>query len=408
MDHLELPQFLFLLAAILGTAKLFGGLAQWIGQPAVLGELVAGVVLGASVLGLVDPKIEVLHLLSELGVIVLLFAIGLETDLKKMLAVGGPSTVVAMVGVILPFALGYGVCQLWGLGNLVSIVAGATLTATSVGITARVLSDLNRLQEPESQIVLGAAVIDDVVGLIILAIVAGIAGGESVSLGQVALIAGSAFGFLIATLLIGRLIVPPLGQRFRHVDLPGTATMLALIFAFGLALAAYYAGSATIIGAFAAGLLVRETPHARRIEHGIEQLGHFFVPLFFVVVGAAVDMRVFNPLNRENHQTLLIGGTLIVAAVVGKFAAGYAPFWIQANKKVIGVGMIPRGEVGLIFAQMGLQYGVFDSALFSSITLMVMVTTFMAPPLLKHLLPLEGPPTHRRFREAIEDLVTEA
>jgi Kef-type K+ transport system membrane component KefB len=408
MDHLDLPQFLLLLVVILGGGKLFGALAQWIGQPAVLGELVAGVVLGASVLRMVDPQVEVLHLLSEVGVIILLLLIGLETDLKKLLAVGGPSTVVAIVGVVLPFALGYAVCWFWGLGNLVAIVAGATLTATSVGITARVLSDLNRLQEPESQIVLGAAVIDDVVGLIILAVVAGIAGGEGVSLGQVAVIAGSAFGFLLGTLLIGLLVVPAIGRRFKHVDLPGTATMLAVIFAFALALLAHYAGSATIIGAFAAGLLVRETPHAHQIEKGVAQLGHFFVPMFFVVVGAAVDLRVFNPLNPENHGTLLLGGALILAAIVGKFAAGYAPFWIQANKKVIGVGMIPRGEVGLIFAQLGLQHGVFDGAMFSAIALMVMVTTFMAPPLLKQLFPPADKPRRPREPDGIEDVVTEA
>ena len=154
MDHLDLPHFLGLLVAILAAAKIFGALAQSIGQPAVLGEMLAGVVLGGSVFAIVDPKLEVLHLLSELGVIILLFAIGLETDLKKLLQVGGASTTVAIAGVVLPFLFGYAICLLLGLNNLVAVVAGATLTATSVGITARVLSDLNRLQEPESQIVL--------------------------------------------------------------------------------------------------------------------------------------------------------------------------------------------------------------------------------------------------------------
>jgi Kef-type K+ transport system membrane component KefB len=240
MEHLELPQFLFLLVAILGAAKAFGGLAQWIGQPAVLGELVAGVVLGASVLGVVNPEVEVLHLLSELGVIILLFAIGLETDLQKLLNVGGPSLIVAIVGVVLPFAIGYGVCWLWELPKLAAIVAGATLTATSVGITARVLSDLNRLQDRESQIILGAAVIDDVVGLVILAVVSGMANGEDISVGRIFVIAATAFGFLAGTLLIGRLIVPRVGNLYRHIDLPGTATMIALIFALGLALASYH------------------------------------------------------------------------------------------------------------------------------------------------------------------------
>jgi Kef-type K+ transport system membrane component KefB len=408
VDHLDLPQFLGLLVAILAAAKLCGALAQWIGQPAVLGELCAGVLLGGSVLGLVDPKTEVLHLLSELGVIILLFAIGLETDIKKLLKVGGASLAVAIVGVVLPFALGYAVCLLLGLSDIVAVMAAAALTATSVGITARVLSDLNRLQEPESQIILGAAVIDDVVGLIILAVVAGVARGDGVSLLGIASTSLIAFGFLVATLLIGRLLIPPTVKQLSKIDLPGTPTILALLLAFAVAWLANYAGSATIIGAFAAGLLIRDTPDAKEIERGIATLGHFFVPLFFVMVGAAVDLTVFNPLHSENHRTLLIGGALIVAAVLGKFLSGYAPFWLNADKRVIGVGMIPRGEVGLIFAQVGLISGVFDPAMFSAVALMVMVTTFIAPPLLKVLFPFVAGPRSAKDLDAIEELVTQS
>ena len=314
----------------------------------------AGVILGN--LALVNPKNEVLHLLAELGVVILLFEIGLETDLRKLVKVGGAATAVAVVGVALPFALGYAVCRMLGLGNLVAVVAGASLTATSVGITARVLSDLNRLQEPESQIILGAAVIDDVIGLVILAVVSGLTEGHEVTLLGVAKITAIAFGFLVGTLLVGRLVVPPLVRLVSRIDLPGTPTMLAVMVAFGLAWLASVSGSALIIGAFAAGLLLRDTPQAHEMERGVANLGHFFVPLFFVAVGAAVDLSVLNPLDPANRTTLLIGGLLIVAAVVGKFLAGHAPFWFRGNKNVIGVGMIPRGEVGLIFAQMGLRY----------------------------------------------------
>jgi Kef-type K+ transport system membrane component KefB len=408
MDHLELPQFIGVLVAILASAKLCGGLAQWIGQPAVLGELVAGVILGGSVLGIVDPKIETFHLLGELGVIILLFAIGLETDLPKLLKVGGASMAVAFVGVALPFALGYVVCIALGLSTLVAVVAGATLTATSVGITARVLHDINQLHSRESQVILGAAVIDDVIGLVILAVVAGIAQGESLSAWSVLWISLSAIGFLAGTLLVGRWLVPPLIGWLGKYDLPGTPTAIALCLALGLAWLANLAGSATIIGAFAAGLLVRTSPHAHEIERGITQLGHFFVPLFFVIVGAAVDVRVFNPLVAENHQTLVVGGLLIAAAVIGKFLAGYSPFWMNMNKRIIGAGMIPRGEVGLIFAQMGLSSEVFDDAMFSAVTLMVMVTTFVAPPLLKALCPAGQPTGGEAEREAIEVLATEA
>lgn len=405
MDHLDVPQFLGLLVVVFGAAKLLGASAQWIGQPAVLGELVAGVLLGTSVGGLVDPKQEVLHLLAELGVVILLFEIGLETDLRKLVQVGDASAVVAIIGVVLPFALGYAVCWMLGLGNLVGIVAGATLTATSVGITARVLSDLNRLQEPESQIILGAAVIDDVIGLVILAVVSSLTQGQEVTALGVAQTTGIAFGFLAGTLLVGRLIVPPLTRLISRVDLPGTPTILAIMLAFGLAWLASVAGSAMIIGAFAAGLLLRWTPHAHEIEKGVAHLGHFFVPLFFVAVGAAVDVRVLNPVDPANRQTLVVGGLLTVAAVVGKFLAGHAPFWFKGNKRAIGVGMIPRGEVGLIFAQMGLASGVFDAGLFSAVTLMVMVTTFIAPPLLKLLFPPVRPRQKPHEPEGIEELV---
>ena len=274
MDHLEVPQLLGLLALMLGSAKLLGGLAQRIGQPAVLGELLAGVILGTSVLGLVNPRGEVLHALSELGVVILLFEIGLETDLRQLLRVGGASATVAMVGVVLPFVLGYSIGFPVGMDDLQRVVVGATLTATSVGITARVLADLNRLQEPESQIIIGAAVIDDVVGLVILAVVAGLIEGKGVSVGGVARITAQAFGFLVAVLVLGRFVVPWLVLWLSRLKLLGTPTILAVLFSLGLAWLASLAGSALIIGAFAAGVLLRETPQRHDMERGVAHLGH--------------------------------------------------------------------------------------------------------------------------------------
>jgi Kef-type K+ transport system membrane component KefB len=414
MPHLDIPQLLGILAILLGAAKFFGALAQRIGQPAVLGELMAGVIVGASVFGLVnlqdsgDPRNDVFHLLAEIGVVLLLFEIGLDTDLRRLLRLGGVSAVVAFVGVALPFALGYGVCWALGQPNLVAVVAGASLTATSVGITARVLADLGRLQEQESQIILGAAVLDDVIGLVILTVVAGMSQGQQVTALGVAKTTALAFGFLIGTVVLGSLLIPPLFRMARRIQLPGTATMLAVLLAFGMSWLAHTAGSAVIIGAFAAGLLLRGVAQAREIERGVAHLGHFFVPLFFLTVGAAVDVRVFNPADPANWPVLRVGGLLILAAVAGKFLAGYAPFWFRGRKAVIGVGMIPRGEVGLIFAQMGLTTGVFDAGLFSAVTLMVMVTTFLAPPLLKLLFPSRPGGAKPPALGGIEDLVTEA
>ncbi|MGH7476954.1 MAG: cation:proton antiporter [Longimicrobiales bacterium] len=388
VEHgLGVPEFLFLLIAILVGAKVLGELAERIGQPAVLGELLAGVLLGVSVFGIVDPQVEVVHLLAEVGVVLLLFQIGLETDLKKLLQVGAASSTVAVVGVVLPFAGGYLVADVLGLGLLPAIVSGAALTATSVGITARVLSDLGRLQEQESQIVLGAAVIDDIVGLVILAVVAQIVAGGDVTPGGIALITLVAFGFVAGVLVVGAFVVPPLFRFLAMIGKPDTIAIMGLAFAFVIAYLADAVGSALIVGAFAAGLVLAPTEHVHVIEDGIRGIARFFVPIFFVAVGAAVDVRTF-----LDPQVMTVGGALIVVAIIGKMAAGYAPFWVPVKKSVIGVGMVPRGEVGLIFAQMGLTSGVLDVGLFSALTLMVMVTTFMAPPLLKALFPPVGVP----------------
>lgn len=396
------PQFLFLLVTILVSAKVLGELAEKVGQPAVLGELVAGVILGASLFGVVDPTAEMVHLLAEVGVVLLLFQIGLETNLSRLLQVGAASAVVAVVGVVLPFVLGYFVAVALGLETLPAVVAGAALTATSVGITARVLSDLGRLQEPESQIVLGAAVIDDVIGLVILAVVSQVVAGAELTIASIGLTTAMAFGFVIAVLMIGRLLVPPVFDLLSRIGREDTLATMALAFAFIVAYLANAVGSALIIGAFAAGLVLAPTRHAKVVEHGVLRLGMFFVPIFFVAVGAAVDVSTFG-----DPRVLLVGGSLIVVAIFGKVMAGYAPIWFKGNKLVVGVGMVPRGEVGLIFAQMGLTTGVLTTGLFSALTLMVMVTTFVTPPLLKLLFPATGVLMPARAG-AVAELTTEA
>ena len=408
MQHLEAAQLFALLAIMLGVAKVGGAAAQRLGQPAVLGELLGGVLVGQSVLRLVDPSIETIHLFSELGVFILLLAIGLETDPRALMRVGTTSAAVAVAGVVAPFTLGFLACRLLGLGTVVAIMAGATLTATSVGITARVLSDLGRLRDTEGQIILGAAVLDDILGLIILTVVTSMTRGQEVTVGGVLQTTGAAFGFLVVVMLAGRYLMPIVFRLTRAIDLPGTPTILALILAFGLASLAEASGSAMILGAFAAGLLLTSSPQFREIEHGVTALGHFFVPLFFVTVGAAVDLRTLNPLEPDTRYALVVGLILVAVGVVGKVVSGYAPFWFRGNRLVIGVGMIPRGEVGLIFAQMGRTAGVFNEGLFAGLTLMVMVTTFIAPPLLKTLLTVRPSRRVRVPHKGIEDLVTEA
>lgn len=368
------------LAVLLISARIAGELARRVGQPSVLGELLAGVLLGASVFGVLDPANPVLHSLSELGVIILLFKIGLHTNLRDILAVGAPAALVGFVGVVLPFAGGYFTATALGLDSMAAVVAGAALTATSIGISARVLSDLGQLETPEGRIVLGAAILDDVVGLVILSVVAGLAGGGVLTVGGVGRTAGLALGFLAVALVVGRLLAPGLMRWAGRFKVEGALGSVALAFAFALAALAASAGSAMIIGAFAAGLVLHETPQAKQVEQATTTLGHFFVPIFFLTVGASIDVR-----SLADGRVLLIGGALCVVAIIGKLLAGYAPWWIDARRSVIGVAMIPRGEVGLIFAQMGLATGALDDGLFSAVMLMVMVTTFVAPPWLAAL-----------------------
>jgi len=338
-------------------------------------------------------------------VVLLLFSIGLETDLKRLMSVGGAAFTVAIVGVLLPFGAGFGVARALGIELLPAIVAGAALTATSVGITARVLSDLGQLHSVEGQIVLGAAVIDDVIGLVILAVVSDLVAGNAPSILGVFRTTAMAFGFLAATLLLGRVVLPPLFALISRTGKEHTLATMALVLAFLLAVAASELGSALIVGAFAAGLVLAPTEHAPVIERGIVRLANVFVPIFFVAVGAAVDVRTFG-----SPGVLVIGLALTGVAVLGKLAAGYAPVWIRARKTLIGVGMIPRGEVGLIFAQTGLAAGVINAGEYSALMLMVLVTTFIAPPLLRQLITKApaGPPGSQPDAGAVVEMTTEA
>ena len=368
---------LAVLVALLVTAKTLGVIAQRLGQPAVVGELVAGVLLGGSVLGILDPTDPVIHSLAELGVLILLFEIGLHTDLRSLLRVGSAASVVACVGVVAPFVLGFAILRALGIETIPALVAGAALTATSIGISARTLSDLGELGTREGQIVLGAAVIDDVIGLMILSVVSGLVAGAAVSVSGITMTAAIAIGFILAAIVIGRLLAPPLFSLLARVEASGTLAIAGLAFAFLIAWLADLAGSATIIGAFAAGLVLNDTPQRASIEKATTDIGHFFVPIFFAAVGAAVDVR-----SLTDTRILAVALVLIGAGVIGKIVSGYAPFWMRGRKLLIGLAMVPRGEVGLIFAQMGLAAGALTRSLFSAVAVMVLVTTLMTPPLL--------------------------
>ncbi len=380
---MDLPHLLVTLILIFVGAKVLGEFANRIGQPTVLGELVAGVLLGVGGLKLVDPHANVFILLADIGVIILLFETGLATDVRELLEVGWRSLAVAAVGVILPFVGGFVFALAFGYTNLVAIFLGATLTATSVGITVRVLSDLGKLGTKEAKIILGAAVADDIIGLIILAVVRDLGIRGEVSALKTAQITTLAVGFFIAAIVVGNVFAKRLVKIIEKARTSGTLIVASIAFAFLWSLGAELAGSAAIVGSFAAGLALGRTRKFEVIARELKPVAYIFTPIFFVKIGADVDIRYFNPFNEANHAILVVGGALFVIAMVGKALSGTVIFDKRINSTAVGIGMAPRGEVGLIFAEVGRRAGIVTADLFAAVVVVMALTTFIAPPLLK-------------------------
>ena len=379
---MEFRELLMGLVLVWLAAKVAGEGMERIGQTAVLGELLAGVLIGPGVLGLVRES-EVLHALAELGVLILLFEVGLESNLDDLLRAGLQATLVALIGVAVPFAVGYGVMSWLGSPALLAVFVGATFTATSVGITARVLGDLGRLQDAAAKVVLGAAVVDDILGLIILAVVTGVAQTGHVSPASVGLLSGKAIIFLAVAILAGVRLAPALMRWVGRMQARGTLIVYSVVFAVALAAVADLFGLATIIGAFAAGLVLATTERRHHIEERIKPVADLLVPVFFVTVGMKVQPAMLNPFA-ENAQ-FGVAMLLTAVAVVSKLATGLAVYQRGVRRWPVAVGMVPRGEVGLIFAGAGLAAGVIAGDLYSALVVVVMLTTFVAPPWLKAL-----------------------
>jgi Kef-type K+ transport system membrane component KefB len=414
---LVLAGVLLSLVVVYFSAKLVGELCLRINLPPVLGELVAGVIVGISALNLLvfpngepgfhallldflqataglNPQSvpavagsvsEIISVLSEIGVIILLFEIGLESDLKELIRVGPQAAAVAVVGVVVPFIAGtVGLVFLFGIPPVPAVFAGAALTATSIGITAKVLAEIGRLSSREGQIIIGAAVLDDVLGIIVLAVVASLAKTGEIRISNIIYLIVTATLFLIGAILLGRLFSPYFVALVDRMQTRGQLLISALIFAFVLS----YIGAAiqleAILGAFAAGLVLAETEKRAELEEQVRPIADMFVPIFFVVVGAKTDISVLNPIDPANREGLIIAGFLVVVAIVGKLITGAAVFGqVGINRLAIGIGMIPRGEVGLVFAGVGAATGVLSDALDAAIIVMVILTTFLAPPLLR-------------------------
>jgi Kef-type K+ transport system membrane component KefB len=390
------------LPIILITAKLGGDWFERIKQPAVLGELICGVVLGnLSLLGFhwLDylKTDEIIGVLAQLGVILLLFEVGLGSNIEKMLEVGASSFLVALFGVIAPMLLGWGVGA-WFFPKapaVVHVFLGATLSATSVGITARVLKDLGKTDTKEARIILGAAVIDDVIGLVILAAVVGMIkaadhGGSGVSFLDMTWIVVKAVLFLGVALWMGSRLSPRMFRLASKLKVRGMLLATSVSFCLLLAYMAYRIELAPIVGAFAAGLILdplHYTEFRERGEHGIEDLlqplTSLLVPIFFVLMGLRIDLKTF-----ARVDILGLAVALILAAIVGKQVCGLGILERGLDRLSVGVGMIPRGEVGLIFASMGLAMTlkgtpVLSSTAYSAIVIMVIISTLVTPPILK-------------------------
>ena len=422
---------------ILLTSQLLGELCAWLKLPPVLGQLVGGIVLGVSVLKIlvlvegdaaINPSIidlicwttggsaaeaamayqHQLIAISEgaanLGVIALLFLIGLESDFESLLKVGPKAAIVAGAGVVLPFVGGTaGLIALFGTPLLPAIFGGAALTATSIGITAKVLKELGQLQSEEGQIIIGAAVLDDLLGILVLALVVSLVKEGSINVAGLGVLLLSTTAFVAGVALLRMPIIRAFTAITDKLQSEDTLLVSAIVFALFMAAIANAIHLEAILGAFAAGVILSGMPHRHHLLEKFEPVAGLLAPLFFVVVGAKTDLSVLNPAHPSSAAGLWIASFLIIIAVVGKVAAGYfIPNSGTLNRLAIGLGMVPRGEVGLVFVGIGSSIGILSSELAAAVVLMVVVTTLIALLLLRFALP-ESAPSSPAITEAVSD-----
>lgn len=393
----EVAVILLHLFVIFAAAKVGGTLVSRFGQPAVIGELLAGVVIGPFALGLIGNPNEglinlfhdevaarealdiVYEVIAELGVILLLFFVGLETPLRHIIAVGPRAGLVGILGVLAPLGLGYALMTILGWTGLVPLFVGVAIVATSVGITARVLRDLGVIGSLEARIILGAAVIDDILAMIVLAIAAALGTGGSLNVVSVGLIAGQAIAFTAFVALVGSGLMSRFYLHLERLPVLDAPLVVSLALMLGLAALSAQVGLAAIIGAFLAGVVVAEARDHYELEHRTRPIYTFLVPFFFVITGAKVDWRLF-----LDPQVLGLALLVTAVAVVSKLLAcglGAAGLGVRSIA-IIGVGMVPRGEVGLIVASIALKMGVIPNTIFSVIVVMSVLTTLVVPPVL--------------------------
>ena len=402
---------------ILVAARMLAEVLVRLQLPTILGELVAGIIIGASGLHLiVPPETQVqlsdalvnlvsslmsvppdavpeiynesfpsLESVAELGLYALLFMAGLESELEELIAVGAQAFSVAVVGVVLPFALGtWGLMTLFHVDAVPAIFAGASMTATSIGITASVFGELGYLKTREGQIVIGAAVLDDILGIVILAVVVALGSGGAIEIGPIVKLVAAAAIFVVAAIGLSRTAAPGFDWLIDQLKAPGEVLVASFVILALSCFAATALGLEAALGAFAAGLILSSSKHNKAIQASVLPIVTLFATIFFVLVGAGMDLSVINPSDPTSRSALVMAGFLVVVAIFGKVVAGWGFISKQpTNRLVVGLGMMPRGEVGLIFLGLGTQAKLLNPSLEAAILLMVIGTTFLAPLLLR-------------------------
>lgn len=393
-DHTYIILALFVMLA---AAKIMAEIFERLKQPAVVGEILAGVIIGPSLLGWVAPS-DIITIIAEFGVIFLLFTVGLETKPQAIFNVGKRAVMVGVLGVILPFVAGYYIAMWWDGSFVEAMFIGAAMVATSVGITARVLGSMGLLDTETSRIILGAAVIDDILGLIILSLVSAISQG-SVSYTGLAMTAGAAILFTAFVGLIGSKIMTGLVPAVERLRLSKPFFNLGLILCLGLSVASIYVGVAAIIGAFLAGMALAEATEDNHNMHRMTSgITEFLVPFFLVNIGMQLELAIFRDMS-----VVVLAIIVTVAAVLTKFVGCSVGAWGMTKREMaqIGVGMVPRGEVGIVVAQIGLGLGVISGHFFAAVLFMAVATTLIAPPFIKLLY------SEDRDKDGTEDVVVE-
>jgi len=378
MEHLT--RVLFDIFLIFASAKLLGELFERFRQPAVVGEVLAGLLLGPYLLGIV-PHSPIYEGIAEIGVIFLLFTVGLETKPSDIMTVGVVASKVGLLGILLPFVLGFGLIAYLGHPTLEALFIGTALVATSVGITARVLGDMGLIQEIESRIILGAAVIDDIIGMILLAVVSSLGEG-ALSWVRITLVAVEAIGFTLFLGLVGSRVINRYGRWIERFKTPQAPLVFSILICLGLSALSSAIGMAAIIGAFMAGMVLAEFSEEYHLVEKAEAIYAFLVPFFFFVMGSHINVAVIG-----SAEIIWLALVITVLAVVGKLVGcGIGALSLgRSGALIVGVGMVPRGEVGIIVAMLGLRLHAIPDSMYALVIFMSVVTTLAVPPVLRLL-----------------------